>query len=202
MPKKSKKSGRLAFELKRKLFHALGVGYVLVFIISELLFGYQIALLILLSTLLTFITIEFFRIKEHMKIPVFHTLWRPKEENTLGGQVYFILGIILAFAIFDYDIALTVILMTVFGDMAAALFGIAFGRNWIKSLPDTAWEGVIAEFVVDMIIGLIILQNIWIAFAMAAVATIAETVFPHVDDNLAIPVFSGFVGQSLKLLIR
>ncbi len=191
---------KLGFEAKRKLIHLLGLTYVLIYWLALKLLGHRIAMLILLCILITFITIEFFRIKEHMKIPIFHVLWRSKEENTLGGQVYFMLGIIIALGLFEFNIALAVILMTVFGDMAAAIFGIAFGKHWIKSLPDTAWEGCIAEFIVDVAIGLFIIGDPIIAIPMALMATIVETIFPHIDDNLAIPVFAGFVGQGLKLL--
>jgi len=90
--------------------------------------------------------------------------------------------------------------MTIFGDMAAAIFGIAFGKHWIKKLPDTAWEGVIAEFVVDLLIGYLIIGNWIVIIPIAFMATFVETVFPHIDDNLAIPVFAGFVGQALMLL--
>ena len=192
---------KLAFEAKRKAIHVLGLSYVLFYWVALKIFqSSQIAILLLLSTLLIFISIEFFRITQHKKIPILHVLWRPKEENTLGGQVYYILGMILALAIFDFQIALAVILMTVFGDMAAAIFGIAFGKHWMKGLKDTAWEGVIAEFVVNLIIGYLIIGNWIIIIPMAAMATFVETIFPHVDDNLAIPVFAGFIGQALKLL--
>ena len=191
---------KLGFELKRKAIHVLGVFYVLLYWVTLKLFSHLIAMLVLLSIFLTFIVIEYFRINEHRKIPIFHILWREKEENTLGGQVFMILGMIIALAIFDFKIALVVILMAQFGDMAAAIFGIAFGKHWIKKLPDTAWEGIIAEFAVDLIIGFLILGNWVIVIPMALMATFVETVFPHVDDNLAIPVCAGFVGQTLKLL--
>jgi len=192
---------KLTFEAKRKAVHVLGLGYVLFYWIALRVFqSSQIATLLLLSVLLILIAIEFFRITEHKKIPVLHVLWRPKEENTLGGQVYYILGIILALTIFDFQIALAVILMTVFGDMAAAIFGIAFGKHWIKDIPDTAWEGIIAEFVVNLIIGYFIIGNWIIIIPMAAMATFVETIFPHIDDNLSIPIFAGFIGQALKLL--
>lgn len=157
-------------------------------------------MLVLLSVFITFIGIEFFRINEHRRIPIIHVLWREKEENSLGGQVYYILGIIIALAIFDFNIALVVILMTIFGDMAAAIFGIAFGKHWIKKIPDTAWEGVFAEFIIDLIIGYLLLGNWIVVISMAFMATFVETVFPHIDDNLAIPIFAGFVGQTLSLI--
>ena len=191
---------KLTFEIKRKFFHALGLIYVVVYWFALKYLGHKIALLLLLATLITFIAIEYFRITEHKQIPIFHILWRPKEENSLGGQVYYILGIIIALALFDFKIALAVILMTVFGDMAAAIFGISCGKHWIKKLHETAWEGVIAEFIVDLAIAFIIIKDPIIAIPMAIMATLAETILPHVDDNLAIPVFAGFTGQCLKLL--
>ncbi len=191
---------KLAFEAKRKFIHLLGFGYVIIYYIALKLFGHRIAILILLAALIFFIAIEFFRVIEHRRIPIFHFLWRAKEENTLGGQVYYLLGLIIALSLFEFPIAMAVILMTIFGDMAAAIVGIAFGKHWLKKIPNTAWEGIIAEFVVDIIIGYLIIGSWIIIIPMAAMATFVETVFPHVDDNLAIPVFAGFIGQTLKLL--
>ena len=89
----------LAFEAKRKLIHVLGISYILGYWIFLKLFSHTIAMLVLLSAFITFIVIEYFRINEHKKIPIIHVLWREKEENSLGGQVYYILGIIIALAI-------------------------------------------------------------------------------------------------------
>ena len=192
----------LIFEAKRKAIHVLGLTYVLAYWVALKIFNsHQIAILLLLAVILIIITIEFFRIVEKRKVPIIHIFMRPKEENTLGGQVYYILGIILALSLFEFQIAIAVILMTVFGDMAAAIFGIAFGKHWMKRVPDTAWEGIIAEFTVDIIIGFFIIGNWFIIIPMAAMSTFVETIFPHVDDNLAIPIFAGFIGQALKLLI-
>ncbi|MBU3923568.1 MAG: CTP--2,3-di-O-geranylgeranyl-sn-glycero-1-phosphate cytidyltransferase [Nanoarchaeota archaeon] len=192
----------LLFEARRKFIHILGLGYLLFYwLIFKLFQSSKIAILYLLSVLILFVVIDFFRITGKKKIPVFHILFRTKEENSLGGQVYYILGMILALCLFDFKIAFAVILMTVLGDAAAAMFGIAFGKHWIKSLEDTAWEGVIAEFTVDIIIGYFIIGNWYIIIPMALMATVVETIFPHIDDNLAIPIFAGFVGQGLSLLL-
>ncbi len=192
---------KLTFELKRKAIHVLGLTYVLAYWLAFKIFNsHQIAILLLLAVILIMIALEFFRIVEKRKLSIIRIFMRAKEENTLGGQVYYILGIILALSLFEFPIAITVILMTVFGDMAAAIFGIAFGKHWIKQLDETAWEGIIAEFVVDLVIGYLILANWVIVIPMALMATFVETIFPHVDDNLAIPIFAGFIGQALKIL--
>ena len=191
---------KLTFELKRKAIHIIGLIYVLIYWLALKYFNHQTAILLLLSILLIVIIIEYFRITHKKKIPIIRFFMRAKEENTLGGQVYYILGIILALSLFEFPIAITVILMTVFGDMAAAIFGITLGKHWIKQLNETAWEGIIAEFIVDILIGYLILANWYIIIPMAAMATFVETIFPHVDDNLTIPIFAGFIGQALKLL--
>ena len=199
---KNQRKSKLIFELKRKSIHFLASGYILVYWAAYKLFNHQIAMLILLSTLIFFIVIEFFRIMEGVKIPIIHILWRKKEAKSLGGQVYFMLGVIIAFALFEFRIAVVAILMTTIGDMAAAIFGISFGKHKISKRSNKSWEGSIAEFLVDLVIAFLIIGDPFIAIAMALVATTVETVMPHVDDNLAIPVFSGFVGQGLKLILN
>jgi dolichol kinase len=194
---------KLTFELKRKVIHTIGLIYVLLYWLTLKYFNsHQIAILILLAIFLVVIFLEYFRITLKKEIPIIRIFMRAKEKNILGGQVYYLLGIILALTLFEFKIALAVILMTILGDTAAAIFGIAFGKHWIKQLKETAWEGIIAEFIVDLIIGYLILANWYIAIPMALVATFVETVFTHIDDNLSIPLFAGFIGQVLKLLCK
>ena len=117
-----------------------------------------------------------------------------------GGQVFFLIGAIIALAVFDFDIALAAILMTVFGDMAAALIGKRFGKIWLAK--DRALEGILAELVVDLVIGYLILGPTIIVLVMALTATIVETIVRKMDDNLVIPLFSGFNGQVARYILR
>jgi dolichol kinase len=55
--------------------------------------------------------------------------------------------------------------------------------------------------VVDFCIGYAFLGNWFVAIIMALVATVVETVVGEIDDNLAIPVFSGFVGQGVLIIM-
>ena len=47
----------------------------------------------------------------------------------------------------------------------------------------------------NLIVGFIILDRIYVILGMAIVATIVETLVDELDDNLLIPIFSGFIGQ-------
>jgi len=210
-------------ELGRKIIHLLSISFLVIYIIFASTFSHRIALLILGFLLIILIEFEYLRVEVGMKIPLLSILWkykRAKEKNKLGGEVYFLIGSILCLALFDLRIAAAAILMTTFGDLAAALIGRRFGKTWIPRLKNRAVEGVIAELVVDLIIGFLIIrtlvnssiwwlssiipsgQPIWsIIIPMALTATIVETLVHKLDDNLLIPLFSGFSGQIILLLL-
>jgi dolichol kinase len=115
--------------------HIFGLLYVLYYWLAlKYLDSHQIGILILLTFIVFFIAVDYFRIIKNKRIPIVQFLWRKKEKDVLGGQVYYVLGITIALAFFEFQIALAVILMTVLGDTAAAIFGIAFGKLWIKKL--------------------------------------------------------------------
>ncbi len=182
-------------ELKRKIFHIFSVVFLLAYLLVKEFFGEKPALIILTFILVLFIKLEFFRIKRKKKIPFVADLWREKERNSIGGEIFLLIGMIIALAVFEFKIAVAAILMAIFGDSVAAIVGMRFGKHWLKSVPNTAWEGILAELIVNLIIGFIFLPHWIIALAMALTATFVETVFTHADDNLLVPVFSGFVGE-------
>ena len=102
------------------------------------------------------------------------------------------------------------ILMATFGDAAAAVFGKAYGKHFIPHLKNKAIEGVLAEFVVNIIIGYAYLfifaqdltqtMNI-VLISMATIATTTETTCGKLDDNLMIPIFAGITGEIMLFLI-
>ena len=190
---------KLKFEIKRKFIHIFSLLYIAIYLYFQTKYNHKTGLLALTVVLIFFLVLEYFRVIKRKKIPIFHIFWRESEKNRLGGQVYFITGAILAFALFDKNIAIVALLMTVFGDMAAAIFGIAFGKHWIKGLKDRAWEGVLAQFVVDLGIAMLILNDIPLSIVMALVATFVETTITKIDDNLSIPLFSGAVAQIIRM---
>ena len=113
-----------------------------------------------------------------------------------------LLGVIIAFAVFDFEIAVVAILMMIFGDMTAAIVGLTFGKHWLKNIPKASWEGITAEFIVNLIIGIIFLPYFFVVLAMALTATFIETVLISSDDNLAVPVLAGFAGKASLVFFR
>ena len=204
-------------ELARKFMHFLAVFILLAYFVVSDFFNPQTALLILVFILIIALELEYFRIEVGKKIPVLNKIWayvrRDKEKNTIGGDVFFLIGGILVLAVFDLRIAVAAILMTIFGDLSAALIGSRFGKHHLKLFKDRAWEGILAEFFVDLLVGfavffrgdifnisLIYNWQLWtIVLVMAITATIVETIAHKMDDNLLIPIFAGFNGQIVLL---
>jgi dolichol kinase len=190
----------LIFEIKRKLVHLSSVIYILIYYLVETYFSQRTALLTLVFILIFFSFLEFLKLRYNRQIPLFHLIYRDSERNALSGSIYLAIGVIIAFAIFDFNIAVTAILMMIVGDTASAIMG-KIGNHKIDGYR-ASWEGVISEFLVDIAIGFIFLNSIPIIFIMALTATFVETVLKPVDDNLAVPVVAGFAGQALIIILR
>jgi phytol kinase len=94
--------------------------------------------------------------------------------------------------------------MTTFGDMAAGLLGKFYGKKRIFRRifkNDKSIEGSGSEFIVDLIIGFLIVGNPLISLVMAFFATLAETAVNKIDDNLVVPILSGFFGQIILTIL-
>ncbi len=153
----------------------------------------QVALLALVALLIAFLMLEYFRLELGWKMPFFSRFIRPKEENRMYGVIFFLSATIISLAVFDRKIALAALLMTTFGDMVAAFVGKRYGTTLIYR--NKTWAGFIGELLTNLLVGFAVLDSIYIILGMAITATVVETLVDEMDDNLIIPVFSGFVGQ-------
>ncbi len=190
----------LIFEVKRKLVHILSVVYILIYYLIESFFSQKAALLTLTLILIFLSFLEFLKMKCSLQIPLFHHIYRENEKNSFSGSIYLLIGVIIAFAVFDFNIAVTAILMMIFGDTASAIIG-RIGTHKIDGLK-ASWEGVLSEFAIDLALGFIFLNNIPIILVMALTATFVEVALKPVDDNLAVPIVAGFAGQALMMLLN
>ena len=192
----------LFHEIGRKIIH-ITILLVLAahFLIQESLVdaGYtavlakQVALLFLVALLIVFLILEYLRLELGWKMPFFSQFIRPKEENRMYGVIYFLSATVISLAVFEHKVALAALLMTTFGDMMAALVGRKYGTTLIYK--NKTWAGFLAEMGTNFAVGFFILNNIYVIISMALTATIVETLVDELDDNLLIPIFSGFVGQ-------
>jgi len=180
-------------ELGRKIVHMTILVVLALYFFIENTHGKQVALIFLVGLLILFLVLEYFRIELGWKIPFFSLFIRAKEENRVYGVVYFLSASIISLAVFDKKIALAALLMTTFGDMIAAVVGKRYGTTLIYR--NKTWAGFLGELAINLAVGFLILDSIYVILGMAFVATIVETMVDELDDNLMIPIFSGFVGQ-------
>ena len=208
-------------EVHRKIIHLASIFFLLIYCVFFSWYDQKVALMVLSAMLIIMLELEFFRVERTIRIPLISWLWkyrRTKEKHRLGADVFFLIGSIICLAVFDIRVAAAAILMTTFGDIASAVFGKAFGRTWV--LKGRALEGILPELVVNLVVGFFIIRTItgdevwWLAgngifgapiwpviIVMAVVATVVETLCTKLDDNLLVPVFSGFFGQLMLLYI-
>ncbi len=210
-------------EVGRKILHLLLILYLFGYILFSKIFSHQAALLILGFCLVILIDIEYFRIEWKYKIPLISKLWkykRHREKHTLGSDVFALIGIIISLAIFDVRIAVAAIFMTVFGDLIAGLVGRRFGQYKIPMIKYRAIEGSLAELIVNLLVGWLIIRTLvdgsiwWYSFTpisgvpiwpiiivMALTATVVETLAHKLDDNLLVPLFAGMNGQIVLFIM-
>ncbi|MFH0868214.1 MAG: CTP--2,3-di-O-geranylgeranyl-sn-glycero-1-phosphate cytidyltransferase [Candidatus Woesearchaeota archaeon] len=190
-------------EISRKIMHVTILVALIIFFTIKNQAGSQAGFLFLIALLLVFLLLEYFRLELNFKIPFFHQFIRPKEHNKVYGVIFFLSSAIIALAVFETPIALAALLMTTFGDMSAAIAGKKYGVTML--FRDKTVVGFITELVTNLLIAVIISLSfsisIYIVIIMALAATFTETVVDEMDDNLIVPIVSGFIGQILLLVI-
>lgn len=193
----TKRFSEISWEIVRKTVHLSGLLTVLGYTLVSHYLSERVAILTITAVLLVLLEIEYIRIESRPKIiRVLDGLFRPQEKDKLAGSVFYVISCIICFAAFDYWIAVLAMFMTAFGDIFAALVGRIFGKT--KIFREKTLVGSLAGFTANMAIGIFILSEYpLLVLAMALTATIAELLSQKLDDNLVVPLFSGFLGQMI-----
>ncbi|MCG3205634.1 MAG: hypothetical protein KCHDKBKB_02356 [Elusimicrobia bacterium] len=183
-------------EIKRKIFHLLGLLYV----VGAIFIPKNTYLLLLLSALALVGLLEYYRLKvpsinEHL-LRIFGNLLREKEKSHFSGLFWMLLGVTLTIAI-SQPIAVTTsaLLYLILGDGAASLIGMRIqGPQWPKSQRRVS--GSIGCFLVCFVVGAVLLQPNF-GWTPVIVGALAATYFEHgflsLNDNITIPVGSAAV---------
>jgi len=189
----------LISEIKRKMFHLLGLLYVagLYFLPRKLFIG------IMLGVLAAEILFELCR----LKVPSFNDwlqnnyggLFRQEEKNQFSGVVWMAGGVLItALLIGPVLPAVTALLFLILGDSAASLVGKRVrGIRWPNS-PKTL-SGSLGCFLVCCGAGLLLLwpQFDWKGILITAlVVTLSEVGYLPLNDNLIVPL-----AASLAMLV-
>lgn len=185
----------------RKLWHfgwgAFAIGLCLFNILSTQILG-----LICLGVATLGFASDFFRFnhKEYNKrvLKKMGFLMRKSEVDGFSGLPFYALGMGFSLLLFKAEIAILSIMYLVISDPLASIVGIKWGSK--KILPNKSWIGFLAAFFSAMTITYFSLyssnigiKEILFGFLAGLIAAFSElTSAFNVDDNLLIPVLSGF----------
>ena len=197
-----------SFELRRKMFHSLGI----IFPFIALIFDKKLVLLSSVLVTLAFVIIDynklFLKIRVFKMNSIFFKLLRQKEMNSgeLCGLSWLLIGYTIVISSCDKYLVAIALTVLVVCDAMASLIGKNFGRI---SLCGKSLEGFVAYIVFGVVVLLFYYHflkdvnvNIIYLFVSLIVSAFAELTAKriNIDDNFAIPVSFCFTYKILLLL--
>lgn len=188
----------LQTEIKRKLFHAIGLIYVVgLYTMPRQLFITCVSALLIFQLAVELLRLNNLNIHFWFKKSL-GTLMRGHEENRFTGVVWMTLGVLITSLIVpSTPLAATAVLYLILGDGVASLAGKFFqGPRWADSSKRIS--GSLACFMVCVVIGIFSLRPEYgwhFVLIGALTATVFELNSMKINDNFLIPVASavGFI---------
>jgi dolichol kinase len=147
---------------------------------------------------------------------IFRALLREKEVSTLTGSTYFLIAATIVFALYDKSIAAIALAFVAVGDPVAGMVGERWGKLRVnleegqisdftkfprdvrlRGKKDKSLEGSAACFAACLVVGVILAfvthVALWVIVVGAICATVVESLFLLVNDNLSIPLVAAGV---------
>jgi len=171
----------------RRVFHA-ATGVVTALVLHFLLPERGWALLALGGLLAVLLLLDGVRLRYPPANRAFFRLFRglasPREERSVASSTWYMVGILIAVALFPMTLVIPGVLVLAVADPAASVLGRAWGR---RRLGTGSVEGT-AVFVVVAFLVLLPFTGPGIALGAAVVAAAVEILPTGLDDNLTIPL--------------
>jgi glycerol-3-phosphate acyltransferase PlsY len=121
-------------------------------------------------------------------------LSREQERDRLSSVTLLFLGCLLSLLAFEREISVAAMTFLILGGPAAKIIGLTFGKR--RFLSKTV-EGTSGHLAVCLVAGYLLSLNVGIPLAVAlpgaVTASLIEAVPWRIDDNLSVPLVSGFV---------
>ena len=115
-----------------------------------------------------------------------------EKQGKILGSTYFVVSSLLSIVLFPQEIAVASITFLDLGDLFAAIIGKKWGR--IKIFSGKSFEGSVACFIICFFVSILVIRIKPVVGLFGAIAaTVFELVPIGIDDNLTMPLTSGFV---------
>lgn len=196
--------------LVRKFWH-IGVGAILLraYYLSGL--GSQKWAMIAGTLGVIGIIFDFFRLNNrafsNFALKYFGQFYRESERTGYSGLPFYAFGVAISLFLFEERVAVLSVFFLVFSDPISSLVGIKFGKTRIingKSLEGSIAGALVCTFIC-IIYGQHLAYNKEFLFPFAVFAgiigSLSELLFSKLDDNLTIPIVSGFGMSLLNFLL-
>lgn len=189
--------------LLRKALHlSLIIPFIIFWYLSlqTFTFAQEYARWFLIAFVGIFLLYEYIRLDTKIWVP-FAALIKPKEANTSVDGFNLVLAAIVANSLFSPSIAVVAILIAIIGDTFSTIGGI-YGtmRVFPNTNNKTTWEGICLALFANFFIAGSVLGFGVFALILALAGVIIETFATKLDDNLAIPLGVGLLGEIILLI--
>ena len=190
----------MLLEIRRKLWHFVlsSIGLLLTYFGNKY-YGISSTIDLFIVLLVISIILDYLRVEFRFNLPIYSSSVREKEKNRFCGLTYGLIAIVIILSLFDFSIAFASLAMAFYGDMFAALIGKRYGKT--KIYNGKTLEGSLTCLIINIILGLLLLDNLLLIISMAIFATLVELFTNHIDDNFAIPLLTTIFGTIIKILL-
>jgi dolichol kinase len=147
-----------------------------------------------------FLIYEYIRLDTKIWVP-FAKLVKPKESETSVDGFNLVLAAIVATSLFSPQIAVVAILIAIIGDTFSTIGGI-YGTMKVfpKTENKTTWEGIFLTLLANFFIAGSILGFSLFPLILAIAGVVIEIYATKLDDNLAIPLGVGLIGEIILFI--
>ncbi len=156
--------------------------------------------------------VDFFRLRlpemNRLVLMMMGPLMRESERNGMSGLPFYALGVSLTLFFYPEKLAILAILFLIFADPIASVVGILYGQDRIlknKSLQGS-FAGFVTCYVLTLVYGIYYIELsaelLFFSLFAGVIGALSEMFPGKLDDNLTIPVLSGFGLTFLNLFFK
>jgi dolichol kinase len=164
--------------------------FALLFIPINIFLGHTFLLYLLGILSVIFILTDLYRMFSRKELSIF---FKKAEFQKFSSMTSFLVALFIVFLIFQEIVAYLCLVFIIFGDMAAKLIGLKYGR--IKIIHSRTLEGSLGFFTGCILAGYILMLIFDFRFSYLVIgafcATLAELFSFSMDDNFTVGILTG-----------
>ncbi len=188
----AKRNGVFTLEsrVELKKWRIIARPFALLFIPINIYLGHSLLLYLLGILSIIFILTDLYRLFSRQKLSLF---FKKTEVQRFSSMTSFVVAIFIVFLIFPEEMAYLCLAFIIFGDMAAKLIGLKYGRT--KIINTRTLEGSLGFLTGCIFAGYILLVIFDFRFSYLVIgalsATLSELFSFSMDDNFTIGILTG-----------